>query len=45
MAVSDKMLWIRLIDKSMKKDLIAKARISSYTLNKLNRGEMSMLTH
>lgn len=40
MAVSYKRLWKLLIDKDMKKkDLIEKAHISSYTLNKLNRGE------
>ena len=33
-------MWKLLIDKDMKKkDLMAKTHISSYTLNKLNRGE------
>ena len=40
MSVSYKKLWKLLIDKDMKKkDLMAKTHISSYTLNKLNRGE------
>lgn len=40
MAVSYKKLWKLLIDKEMKKkDLVEKADISSYTINKLNRGE------
>ena len=40
MAVSYKKLWKLLIDKDMKKkDLLEKAQISSYTLNKLNRNE------
>lgn len=40
MAVSYKKLWKLLIDKDMKKkDLLEKAQISSYTLNKLNRSE------
>lgn len=40
MAVSYKKLWKLLIDKDMKKkDLLEKAHISSYTLNKLNRCE------
>lgn len=40
MAVSYKKLWKLLIDKDMKKkDLLEKAHISSYTLNKLNRNE------
>lgn len=40
MAVSYKKLWKLLIDKDMKKkDLLEKTHISSYTLNKLNRGE------
>ena len=40
MAVSYKKLWKLLIDKDMKKkDLLEKTGISSYTLNKLNRGE------
>jgi DNA-binding Xre family transcriptional regulator len=38
MAVSYKKLWKLLIDKDMKKkDLIAAADISTYTVNKLNR--------
>lgn len=40
MAVSYKRLWKLLIDKDLKKkDLAEKANISSYTINKLNRGE------
>lgn len=40
MAVSYKKLWKVLIDKDMKKkDLIKVADISSYTINKLNRGD------
>lgn len=40
MAVSYKRLWKLLIDKDMKKkDLAEQANISSYTINKLNRGE------
>lgn len=40
MAISYKKLWKLLIDKDMKKkDLEVKARISHYTINKLNRGE------
>lgn len=40
MAASYKKLWKLLIDKDMKKkDLLEKAHISSYTLNKLNRNE------
>lgn len=40
MAVSYKKLWKVLIDKDMKKkDLIEVADISSYTINKLNRGD------
>ncbi len=40
MAVSYKKLWKLLIDRDMKKkDLLEKAHISSYTLNKLNRCE------
>ena len=40
MAVSYKRLWKLLIDKDMKKkDLAEKANISSYTINKLNRGD------
>lgn len=40
MAVSYKRLWKLLIDKDMrKKDLIEQAHISSYTVNKLNRGD------
>ena len=40
MVVSYKRLWKLLIDKDMKKkDLVEKAHISSYTLNKLNRGD------
>ena len=40
MAVSYKKLWKLLIDKDMKKkDLIKVADISSYTINKLNRGD------
>ncbi|MDO4265341.1 MAG: helix-turn-helix transcriptional regulator [Eubacteriales bacterium] len=40
MGVSYKKLWKLLIDKDMKKkDLAAAANISTYTVNKLNRGE------
>lgn len=40
MAVSYKRLWKLLIDKDMKKkDLAEVANISTYTSNKLNRGE------
>lgn len=40
MAVSYKKLWKLLIDKDMKKkDLAQKANLSTYTINKLNRGE------
>ena len=40
MSVSYKRLWKLLIDKDMKKkDLTAAANISTYTVNKLNRGE------
>ena len=40
MAVSYKKLWKLLIDKDMKKkDLIEKAGVSNFTLNKLNKGE------
>ena len=40
MAVSYKKLWKLFIDKDFKKkDLLEKAHISSYTLNKLNRCE------
>ena len=40
MNVSYKKLWKLLIDKDLKKkDLIQKANISSYTINKLNRNE------
>lgn len=40
MAVSYKKLFKMLIDKNMmKKDLQAKAKVSSYTLGKMNRGE------
>lgn len=40
MGVSYKRLWKLLIDKDMKKkDLAAAANISTYTVNKLNRGE------
>lgn len=40
MAVSYKRLWKLLIDRDMKKkDLAEKANISSYTINKLNRGD------
>jgi len=40
MAVSYKKLWKLLIDKDMKKkDLVEKAHISTYTVNKLNKGE------
>ena len=40
MAISYKRLWKLLIDKDMKKkDLIKKAGVSNYTLNKLNKGE------
>ena len=39
-AISYKKLWKLLIDKDLKKkDLIKKAGISNYTLNKLNKGE------
>lgn len=39
MAVSYKKLWKILIDRDMKKkDLAEKANTSSYTLNKLNKG-------
>lgn len=40
MVISYKKLWKLLIDKDMKKkDLAAAANISTYTVNKLNRGE------
>ena len=40
MAISYKKLWKLLIDKDMKKkDLAEKAGISTYTVNKLNRGD------
>ena len=40
MAVSYKKLWHLLIDRDMKKkDLATAANISTYTVNKLNRGE------
>lgn len=40
MAVSYKKLWKMLIDKDLKKkDLAQKAGISTYTINKLNRGD------
>ena len=40
MIVSYKRLWKLLIDKDMKKkDLVKAAHISTYTINKLNRGE------
>lgn len=40
MAVSYKRLWKVLIDKDLKKkDLAEKANLSTYTINKLNRGE------
>lgn len=40
MNVSYKKLWKLLIDKDLKKkDLMQKANISSYTINKLNRNE------
>ncbi len=40
MATSYKKLWKLLIDKDMKKkDLELQAKISHYTINKLNRGE------
>ena len=40
MAISYKKLWKLLIDKDMKKkDLAAQADISTYTINKLNRGD------
>ena len=40
MAVSYKKLWKLLIDKDMKKkDLISAAGVSTYTINKLNRGD------
>lgn len=40
MSVSYKRLWKLLIDKDMnKKELAAAAHISTYTVNKLNRGE------
>ena len=39
MKVSYKRLWKLLIDKDMKKkDLVKVAHISTYTINKLNRG-------
>lgn len=40
MKVSYKRLWKLLIDKDMKKkDLVQVAHISTYTINKLNRGD------
>ncbi len=40
MSVSYKKLWKLLIDKDMKKkDLVSAASISTYTVNKLNRGD------
>ena len=40
MAISYKKLWKLLIDRDLKKkDLVRKAGLSSYTLNKLNKGE------
>ena len=40
MVVSYKRLWKLLIDKDMKKkDLVKAAHISTYTINKLNRGD------
>ena len=40
MAISYKKLWKLLIDKDMKKkDLVETAGISTYTINKLNRGD------
>ena len=40
MAVSYKKLWKLLIDKEMKKkELMQKAGVSNFTLNKLNKGE------
>lgn len=40
MSVSYKKLWKLLIDKDMKKKELAKvANISTYTVNKMNRGE------
>lgn len=40
MEVSYKRLWKLLIDKDMKKkDLVETAHISTYTINKLNRGD------
>lgn len=40
MAVSYKRLWKLLIDRDLKKrDLEAKAKISHYTVNKMNRGD------
>ena len=40
MAVSYKKLWKLLIDKDMKKkDLAEQANLSTYTINKLNRGD------
>ena len=40
MAISYKKLWKLLIDRDLKKkDLVQKAGLSSYTLNKLNKGE------
>ncbi len=40
MSISYKKMWKLLIDRDLKKkDLISKAGISGYTLNKLNNGE------
>ena len=40
MVVSYKKLWKLLIDRDMKKkDLAEQAKISTYTINKLNRGD------
>ena len=45
MSVSYKKLWKLLIDKDMKKkDLIQLAGVSTYTINKLNRGD-NVTTH
>jgi len=45
MEVSYKRLWKLLIDKDMKKkDLVKAAHISTYTINKLNRGTMLIQT-
>ena len=40
MAISYKRLWKLLIDRDMKKkDLAERANLSSYTINKMNRGD------